>query len=836
MRDMMIVAAIVLVLLQAPGAPAPSDTLSGRAAAPRDTSATPRSDAGVVGAPESDTLLTAPADTAARHRRIVRQFPPVEVRTLLNDMRAGQTVREIPVATLRAYPADGLADFVALQPGVVVLGEELHVRGGRAGETWRILDGVALNEPLRHRPMELPLLALRSVELVSGAPESRYAGALAGVLDLHTIDPGERVEGEWRWQSDAGLDTRYDRVGGRVSAPLRLFGLGVVGAGEALLDDTTLPALRSAGRNRVAGISFGWRAENRMLGYLKLAPIAGPRRFNAQVMVSRTVSRPYDPAWSLDGWTGFDPDPFSGLPVFSDTMVPGFVRYRAADHKAMTDDRKLAMILSASRTRAARRGSLTLAWLRTRTATTLGGGREIPQAPSVPSFGTPASGDQFHIIGGDDPLFRVSGSNVLSLRGDAELEARGGAAIRLGLGASYEDVWLDELDATQLYLMVDKTDHFRSYHARAPGAFAYAQGRWQSGGMVANVGLRAEYFTAGPQAEHQTLPGDAAGRVSLQPRLAIAYPLSSRDVLSTSYTRVSQTPERDMLYDRRDAITNRQPLGNPAIRPARMISYEAAEKHLFSPVWSLQTSFFYRDVAFMAGARDYQTPGPGGRVDPRYTDEDQASSAGFELSLVREAGEGRRMEAQYTFMHAWGSESRPEGDPYGPAREVGTPPISEQPLSWDRRHSLIVSGLWSWGGRVSLSWSSSLGSPLPFTPKPRREQPSDVTTVNTRRFGWSAVTHMGATWSPPYVLGLTFGIEGRNLFDDRSERVATVDGYPNPFINTVYDDYGAYRTETGLGGGAYWSTGGGTGHWVPVHDGRLYIPSRTLRASVSRRW
>src|SRR6185436_6433720 len=122
--------------------------------------------------------------------------------------------------------------------------------------------------------------------------------------------------------------------------------------------------------------------------------------------------------------------------------------------------------------------------------------------------------------------------------------------------------------------------------------------------------------------------------------------------------------------------TNRQPLGNPALRPTRMISYEAAVKHLFGPEWALQTSFFYRDVAFMAGARDYQTGN--GPVDLRYTDEDQGSSAGFELSLVRDVGERRRIEAHYTFMHAWGYESRPEGDPDGPLRDVNTAPISEQ--------------------------------------------------------------------------------------------------------------------------------------------------------------
>lgn len=833
-------ATLVVSLLQGPSPAAPPDSLPPGRPAVGDTAgaAAPDSLAGGTAArPDTsaaaarDSVGVARADTTARPRRVVREFPAVEVRALLHDARSSQTVREIPVTALRAYPADGLADLVALQPGVVAHEDELHVRGGRAGETRVVLDGVTLNEPLRNRPMELPLLALRSVELVSGAPESRHAGALAGVLELHTMDPADRAEAEWRWQSDAGLSTRFDRVSARVSTPLRLIGLGVVAAGDATLDDTTLPALRTAGRRDLSGFSFGWRAENRMLGYLKLAPVAGSRRFSAQVLASRTVRRPYDPAWSLEGWTGFDP--LLGLPDFSPVPLPGYARYRAADHKAMTDERRQGVLLTAAGMRGERRGTLALGFMRTRSATSIGGGHTIPADPVVPSFDSDLSGDPFHVIGGDDPIYRVGGSDVWSLRGDAEFATRRGAAIRVGLGASYEEVWQDELDATLLY-NIGVIDSVRSYHAWAPGAFAYAQGRWQTGDMVVNAGLRAEYYTAGPQAEHQTLPGSPTGRVALLPRIGLAYPLSSRSVFSMSYTRVSQPPERDLLYDRRRVITNRQPLGNPALRPMRMISYEAAVKHLLHPEWAFQASVFYRDVAFLPGARDYRTGS--GPVDLRYTDEDQASTAGFELTLVRDVGERRRVEAHYTFMRAWGYESRPEGDPYGPLREVSTAPISEQPLSWDRRHTLVVSGVWRWGSRLSVAGSSSLGSPLPWTPKPRREPPTDVTQVNTRRFGWTAVTHLGVTWTPPYALGLTFGFEARNLFDDRSERLATVDGFPNPVINTYFDDYGAYRTETGLGGGAYWTNAGGTGHWVPVHDERLLTPSRTLRASVGRSW
>src|SRR5437762_2205884 len=130
---------------------------------------------------DSSAVPAARESTAAA--RIVRRFPPVEVRALLHDLGSTETVHIVPATVLRSFPVDRLADVIQLEPGVVVQGEELHVRGGRAGETAVVLDGVSLNEPLRRRAMEVPLVALRSAELVSGAPEAQFGGTLAGTLN-----------------------------------------------------------------------------------------------------------------------------------------------------------------------------------------------------------------------------------------------------------------------------------------------------------------------------------------------------------------------------------------------------------------------------------------------------------------------------------------------------------------------------------------------------------------------------------------------------------------------------------------------------------------------------
>ncbi len=784
-----------------------------------------------------DSIPSAPADSLPR--RVVRRFPPVEVRALLPDLRSNQTVHPIPSALLESPAVDGLADLLTLEPGVVAQGEVLHVRGGRSGETREELEGFSLDEPLRGRSQEVPLFALRSAELVSGAPEARYGGALAGVLRVRTVDPSPRLSGAWQWQSDGGVGSRYDRVAGRLSAPI-VAGWGVVGAGEALLDDTSLPMLRTTSRDRVAGLSFGWRADNHLLGFAKLAPVAHPERFSAQVLVSRRVTEPYSPSWSLDGWTFVPPNP-KASPIYSPVELPGYQRYRAADHLAITDDRRLAALVQSGIVRERSRATLAAAWQSARTVTSVGGTRTPFDVPHRPIYGKSVDREGFYVLWGDDPLARVSASDVLSLRGDLETVTRSGNTVGGGLGVSTERFSMQELDwfpvgkAASEPGIPPPLDSLRANGGRAPLGFAYVQGRWQSGGMVMNLGMRAEYWTAGAAARNQSLPGDGRGVFSFVPRLGIAYPISVRDAFSFAYVRVDQPPWRDFLYDTRTAISNRQPLGNPALTPASEISYEAAVKHLFDAAWAMQGAVFYRDVYGQVGAREDDIPA--GPINLQYTDQDQSHALGFEWSLIHSPRENRRIEAHYTFLTAWGNESRPEGDPYGPVRALKSPAIDDAPLSWDQRHTLAVNADWSLSRRWTLSWNTLVGSPLPWTPKPLRQPFTDFGAVDSRRLSWSENTNAALRWTPPRLTGISVGLEVRNLFDRRADRFATVDGYPNPIINTIYDDYGAYRTATGNGGGAYWSQlPGDPGHWVPVHDPRLANPPRAVRASVGARW
>jgi len=800
-------------------------------------------------------LLTAAPDSAAAPQagtdRVVRRFEEIVVRASpLHDLLSSQSVHLVTRTSLRELPVDRFAEALALKAGVVARGEDLHVRGGRSGDLQLLLRGITLNEPLRGRPMDLPLLAVESAELLSGGLDAEYGGALAGVAQVRTVDPGERPEIELRWEGDGGWRTDftrrtgYNRFSGRVGLPV-LAGWGAVGSADVFTDDTHLPALRS----RRAWNS--WRADNRLQGFLKLAPVRGSRPLALEILAGRRVRRPYNPMFSLDGYTtlctGFM---CTGGPAYSDTSEPGYERYRAPDHSAMTDEHHLGAVLSASSPLGPGRLRGAAGAVAVRRLTSVGGrDDESYLDPSrAPFFGLPESptSDPLFVYRGDEPFFQKSSGETFTLRADFDAALPSGNRYGFGAGLLHDRVRMRELDLTTKGLNLDS---LRAYRASAPGGFAYAQGRWMHEGLVLNGGVRLEAFTAGSDAARQSFGAPARTHWTLSPRLGVAYPVSTRDVLSLSYVRIQQSPARDFLYENRRVISQRQPLGNPGLEPPTVISFQAAIKHLFDQGRGFQAAFFYRDLFGQIGAREFR---PAFLQMPRYENADKGHAEGFELSLIL-PGSRLQLEAQYTFLHAVGTQSLEEGIPYGARLTPRTESLGDYPLDWDRRHSVAVSGVWrhpavapsrsprgpielalrGLRGRWSASWVTRVGSGLPWTASPRQVAIDDLSIVNQQRFKWDENTSLSLRWSPLLLSGwLELGLDVRNLFDYRSERAATLYGYPHPTINTYYDDYGAFRGETGLPGGAYWEDNG----WVRVHDPRLLNPPRMLRFSLGTRW
>jgi outer membrane receptor protein involved in Fe transport len=794
--------------------------------------------AGAAPEPGPPTLVTAPADSLPPPSRVVRRFEEIVVRARREDPFATHSSRVIDRSSLIHLPVDRLADALALQTGVVAQGGALHVRGGRAGEAITTVEGMPLTEPFRGAALEVPLSAVRTAELQTGALEARHPGALAGVAAVTLADPPARPALETLWEVAPTPRHRYDRVGLSLGSPLPRTGLGVVADLEGTFADPWWRDVRSRSGRTWLGMPLGWRASDRELGRLRLARIAGDTRVTLDVLGGRVIDRPYDPAWSLDGWTGPCDDPYCNSgPIFSPVPTAYATRrYNAADHLAMTDARHRAVLLDASRPWRMGRARATAGWLATRAITSVGGrdDESYITGSRAPEYGLPESvkSDPFHVYSGDEPYFR----RRVGERAWGQTEwgrAFDHGSLAFGASAARTFVSGRRFDHTTPGTGYDSVRVFRGSTSEWT---AWGQSRWISEGLVVNLGVRAERFRVGAGTGVPTGDDAPAAVWSLSPRLGIAYPLSVRDVFSLAYARVQQSPPADLLFENRGFISNREPLGNPALIPSTVITYEVAVRHLFDRGWSLQFSTFFRDLFDVIGSHStrpaYLLP------QLRYENVDEAQVSGVEGALRHES---ERLSASltYTWMDARGTLSREEGVPFGPL--VGSRAVvqGQHPLDWDQRHTAALALDWRPGVAWSLSWITEAGSGLPWSPRQRRALDADVSLENSRRFAGGETSALAARWTPRRAGGrFTLGLDVRNVFDSRRELAATVDGYPNPLINTRYDDYGAFRTETGLGGGAYWNdrNDDGVPGWVRVHDPRLTSAPRSVRFSIATRW
>src|SRR5262245_52941869 len=503
----------------------------------------------------------------------------------------------------------------------------------------------------------------------------------------------------------------------------------------------------------------------------------------------------------------------------------------------MTDERRLLAVLQWSVPWRSHFTTLALGWSGDRRLTSVGGSDDESYLAieHVPVFGFPevTTSDEFYIYQGDEPFFQRSHGSVLTLRADHTIPKRSGSNVQFGIGGTYTEVALREFDTSTRGTSLDS---LRTYAASAPGAFAYAQTRWVFEGMVLNAGLRGELFTAGHM-DHNSLGADSPPIGTLSPRLGVAFPISVHDVLSFAYVRIQQDPGRDFLYDNRRIISNRQPIGNPALEPSTVISYQTALKHVMNSRWATQAAFFYRDLFGQIGQRSQQIGA--GQQRPVYLNADEGHAGGVELSVLRTADERGIFEFHYTYMQAWGTQSLEEGTPYGVQQGARPGPISEHPLDWDRRHAIVLAGERRQPGQWSYGFVAAFGTGLPWTPRPRRELDADLSKVNTGRCKWDQSTSGSARLLPRWCGGAAArGLQFGNLFDHRSETAATVDGYRQHVSNTLYDDYGAYRAEAGHSGGAFWDDidDDGSPGWIAVHDPRLFQAPRTMRFSIDTSW
>jgi outer membrane receptor protein involved in Fe transport len=200
-------------------------------------------------------------------------------------------------------------------------------------------------------------------------------------------------------------------------------------------------------------------------------------------------------------------------------------------------------------------------------------------------------------------------------------------------------------------------------------AAAYAQTKLEFQGMIANVGLRVDYFHAGGDwyvftpfdraftaqfgldQLDENLEQEAIDRqVELSPRLGVSFPVTDNSKLYFNYGHFyNQLQPLDLFNAQKDFTGAVVGIGNPNHPMPRTVAYELGfEQNLFNQ-YLLRVAGYYRDLSdqprvvnFISvdDLVDYEIRLPWNYGDVR----------GFELTLTRNRGDWVRGFVNYTYM------------------------------------------------------------------------------------------------------------------------------------------------------------------------------------------
>ncbi len=121
---------------------------------------------------------------------IVAERPLVQL-----DMTSSLTsVGEQEIASL---PVSEFRDVLELQAGVVRSGNDLHIRGGRAGEVAYWVDGVATTDVFSGGSgVTVENYAIQELQVVSGTFNAEYGQAMSGIVNIITKEGSSKYHGQ----------------------------------------------------------------------------------------------------------------------------------------------------------------------------------------------------------------------------------------------------------------------------------------------------------------------------------------------------------------------------------------------------------------------------------------------------------------------------------------------------------------------------------------------------------------------------------------------------------------------------------------------------------------
>jgi hypothetical protein len=613
-------------------------------------------------------------------------------------------VQRITGVEIKRLPVSTVEEAVALSAGAV--GESY--RGGRIGESAFVLDGLGVKNQLDASTntlgIQVPTEILTEASLVTNAFSARYGQALSGLINVVTMDAGDRWSGRVAYEGDrplpAAADHGLDRAVITLDGPLGggIGFLGVINA-QGLVDNDPVNAPaptdprdprfaepwvlphNSGERLDVAGkliipVSerntvrlFGLRSTNQALLFdpaFKYDPTYAPASrlvgdlFSAHLQhtAAPTAVHPFGADLRM-GY--FDQEFMRGQLTNQPTSLVGAFTGQAFH---FVDEG-----IARAKDTVAARGALP--------------GFSVPQLSENTPWGVPA----FFL--GNGSRGELAWNRYREIRGQADFTLAAGPTTDLNFGGEFSQQHVETFQRISAYLPTgDSVPPATASDFKPQSAALYGETQIRATDFAIVLGLRYDQFDP----RSGTLAQRFGPHRSLSPRLSMSTVLNGATFVA-SWGHFAQAPDFQYLVDASfdDTLrTGRFRQGNPNLGFETATQYEFSLRVRPSDQTSVRINGYVKRLDGLVASVPLNV-NPDSSI---FGNNDFGTVKGVELIVEREMKDWWGARVSYTLQSAEATSTNPfillnrftvdsQGDTIHPAKV-------QFPLDYDRRHSITV--------------------------------------------------------------------------------------------------------------------------------------------------
>ena len=666
----------------------------------------------------------------------------------LVDVEESTSSFSISRQQISVTPVRAVQGVIENQAGIVRDPTGLYIRGGRANETGFIVDGVSAKDPLAGTGFGLDVgsNSFDEVEVTTGGIGAEHGDVTSGVVSVTTQDGGNVLTGYVAHKRDnfGGLNEDSDsnfnedlyefNLGGPVMRDKLFFFV----SGQAQLEDGFTRRISNPTQLRsslVDGTFWLPRTGNRWNGLSKLTLEIRPgvrlqgsyqRSFianqNTRLLQITGNESVIEPGFQYE----FVQQPDEANTFSHDTNISYLKWSHVLDTRSFYEVQVSRLF---TKMRADANG---LPWRPENVDTELNPESivEYPADLFVGEDGLPPNENVVFVLpgpgfvnnGGIATRFHDHFAEEFTLRASyTRFSTDKNFRLNAGFDWKFNDYqWIDIIrpwvgapiitvagDTTRSNRLGQSSDIWRVKPWR--GGF-YGTGQMRYRGLIANVGLRLEYWAPGKYVDDLVENPDAPilpsvredymdatigllGRrfkFRLLPKVRVSFPIKENQVLFFNYGHSTQLPHPTFVYTGLDPFYQDRSffsdLGNPNLDPEVDISYELGFRNQLTANDVFSITAFWRDKYDFITVEDIRVADPTGRDVTRAfrINADFARIRGLEVSYLKRVGRWFQGQVSGSFSRADGLSST-NNDALSEFLQTGDADNTfETPLAWDR--------------------------------------------------------------------------------------------------------------------------------------------------------